>query len=169
VTDGLPGLALSSEKAESNVMKRPPRKSTESLFSEGIAWHIIWVGIFMAGITLGAQAVAIAVGDTHWQTMVFTVLSLSQLGHVFAIRSDYQSIYRKGFLSNPSMVAAILFTFLLQLAVIYLPWANDIFKTQPLSPAELAICIGLAAVIFHAVELEKWIRRRRFKARKRHR
>jgi P-type Ca2+ transporter type 2C len=67
------------------------------------------------------------------------------------------------------MVAAILFTFLLQLAVIYLPWANDIFKTQPLSPAELAICIGLAAVIFHAVELEKWIRRRRFKARKRHR
>ncbi len=169
VTDGLPGLALSSEKAESNVMKRPPRKSTESLFSEGIAWHIIWAGILMAGITLGTQAIAIAIGDTHWQTMVFTVLSLSQLGHVFAIRSDYQSIYRKGFLSNPNMVAAILFTFLLQLAVIYLPWANDIFKTQPLSPAELAICIGLAAVIFHAVELEKWIRRRRFKARKRHR
>ena len=168
VTDGLPGLALSSEKAESNVMKRPPRKSTESLFSEGIAWHIIWAGILMAGITLGTQAIAIAVGDTHWQTMVFTVLSLSQLGHVFAIRSDYQSIYRKGFLSNPNMIAAILFTFLLQLAVIYLPWANDIFKTQPLSPAELAICIGLAAVIFHAVELEKWIRRRRFKARKRH-
>ncbi len=169
VTDGLPGLALSSEKAESNVMKRPPRKSTESLFSEGIAWHIIWAGILMAAITLGTQAIAIAVGDTHWQTMVFTVLSLSQLGHVFAIRSDYQSIYRKGFLSNPNMVAAILFTFLLQLAVIYLPWANDIFNTQPLSPAELAICIGLAAVIFHAVELEKWIRRRRFKARKRHR
>lgn len=169
VTDGLPGLALSSEKAESNVMKRPPRKSTESLFSEGIGVHIIWVGIFMAGITLGTQAVAIAVGDTHWQTMVFTVLSLSQLGHVFAIRSDYQPIYRKGFLSNSSMIAAILFTFLLQLAVIYLPCANDIFKTHPLSPTELSICIGLAAVIFHAVELEKWVRRRRYKAHKRHR
>lgn len=169
VTDGLPGLALSSEKAESNVMKRPPRKSTESLFSEGIGVHIIWVGIFMAGITLGTQAVAIAVGDTHWQTMVFTVLSLSQLGHVFAIRSDYQSIYRKGFLSNSSMIAAILFTFLLQLAVIYLPWANSVFKTQPLSAIELFICIGMAAVIFHAVELEKWVRRRRYKAHKRHR
>src|SRR5690606_31016555 len=88
VTDGLPGLALASEKAEKDIMKRPPRKTNESLFAEGIGFHIVWVGLLMAGVTLGTQAWAIQNNNTHWQTMVFTVLSVSQLGHVLAIRSD---------------------------------------------------------------------------------
>lgn len=158
VTDGLPGLALSSEKAETNVMDRPPRRSSESLFSEGVGIHIIWVGLFMAAITLGTQAVAIASDNTHWQTMVFTVLSLSQLGHVFAIRSDHEFIYRKGMLANRPLIGAITLTFLLQLTVIYLPWANQVFKTQPLSLNELLVSVGLAALVFHVVELEKWIK-----------
>ncbi len=163
VTDGLPGLALSSEKAERDIMNRPPRKPSESLFSEGIGVHIIWVGLFMAALTLGTQAFAIFSGNSHWQTMVFTVLSLAQLGHVFAIRSDHEFIYRKGLLANPTLLGAILFTFLLQLIVIYLPWANRIFKTQPLSAGELLLSIGLAAIIFHAVELEKWVRQKKQK------
>jgi len=160
VTDGLPGLALSSEKADRNVMKRPPRKSSESLFAEGVGIHIVWVGVFMAAITLGTQAWAIKDGNTHWQTMVFTVLSLAQLGHVFAIRSDHEFVFEKGLFSNPQLLSAILFTVLLQLIVIYLPWANTLFKTQPLSAGELAICIGMAALVFHVVEFEKWLKRK---------
>jgi P-type Ca2+ transporter type 2C len=65
------------------------RKTSESLFAGGIAYHnILWVGLLMAGITLGTQAWAINQGLDHWQTMIFRVLSLSQLGHVLAIRSD---------------------------------------------------------------------------------
>ncbi|HUC79559.1 MAG TPA: cation-transporting P-type ATPase, partial [Flavisolibacter sp.] len=161
VTDGLPGLALSAEKAERNIMHRKPRGTKESLFADGIGVHIIWVGCLMAALTLGTQVWAINTEHTHWQTMVFTVLSLVQLAHVLAIRSDEEFIYRKGFFSNPLLVGAVAITFLLQLGVIYLPFANSIFKTQPLTLSELGLCILLAAVLFHAVEAEKWIKKRR--------
>jgi Ca2+-transporting ATPase len=159
VTDGLPGLALSYEKAELNIMKRPPRKTNESLFSEGISYHIVWVGILMAGITLGIQAWAIHEENPHWQTMVFTVLSLAQLGHVFAIRSDYEYIFKIGIFSNPLLLTSIVLTFILQLGVIYVPFANEVFKTQPLTMKELSGCIGIASIVFFAVEFEKWIKK----------
>jgi len=159
VTDGLPGLALSAEKAEKDIMQRPPRRTNESLFAQGIGIHIIWVGIFMAAITLGTQAWAIHTDNAHWQTMVFTVLSLSQLAHVMAIRSD-EFIFKKGVFSNLLLIGAVFVTFLLQLGIIYLPFANELFKTQPLSFTELISCIGLASLVFFAVEAEKLIRKR---------
>jgi len=126
--------------------------------AEGLGYHILWVGLLMAGVTLGTQAWALQNGDTHWQTMVFTVLSLSQLGHVLAIRSDRVFLYKQGLFSNLPMLGAILLTFLLQLAVIYLPFANSVLKTQPLTFNELVICLAVSAIVFHAVELEKWIK-----------
>ncbi len=161
VTDGLPGLALSSEQADKDIMKRPPRKTNESLFSGGVGVHIIWVGLLMAFLTLGTQAYAIYDNNAHWQTMVFTVLAFSQLGHVLAIRSDYESIYSRGIFTNKALAGAVLLTVLLQLGTIYLPFANEIFRTQPLTIGELLICVGVAAVIFHAVEFEKMFRKRK--------
>jgi Ca2+-transporting ATPase len=159
VTDGLPGLALAGEKSEKDIMKRPPRKFSESLFSDGIALHILWVGLLMAGVTLGIQAWAINNGNAHWQTMVFTVLSLSQLGHVLAIRSDKEFLFKQGVFSNMPLIAAITLTFILQMGVIYLPFANKIFKTSPLTINELLISLAAAAVVFHAVEIEKLVKR----------
>jgi Ca2+-transporting ATPase len=161
VTDGLPGLALSSEKAEKDIMQRPPRRTDESVFAGGTGVHIIWVGALMAAVTLGTQAIAMNTQTAHWQTMVFTVLSLAQLGHVFAIRSDSELIIKKGLFTNKPLVAALVFTVLLQMGVIYLPFANEIFHTQPLSLAELLICFGVASIIFYAVEIEKLVKRKR--------
>ena len=163
VTDGLPGLALSGEKEEKDIMNRPPRKTNESLFA-GTGYHIIWVGLLMAGVTLGTQAWATHHEKDHWQTMVFTVLSLAQLGHVLAIRSEKESLYSQGLFSNLPLFGAVMLTFLLQLGVIYIPFANELFKTKPLPLTELLICIGASLVVLHAVELEKWLKRR--KARK---
>lgn len=161
VTDGLPGIALASEKAEPDVMDRPPRPARESLFSQGVGIHIVWVGLLMAGITLGTQAWAIGKGLEHWQTMVFTVLAFSQLGHVLAIRSERTFLYKQGIFTNVQLISAVLITVVLQLVVIYLPFANDMLKTQPLTLEELLICTGLSALVFHAVEFEKWIKRMR--------
>lgn len=164
VTDGLPGLALSAEKADSNIMHRPPRKTNESLFAQGIGFHIIWVGVFMAAITLGTQAWSYLSENDHWQTMVFTVLSFAQLAHVMGIRSDWEYIYEKGFFTNRPLLFTILLTCVLQLGVIYLPFANELFKTQPLSATEFLICVGIASTVFMAVEIEKWVKRRKRKA-----
>lgn len=158
VTDGLPGLALARERAEPDIMHRPPRRSDESIFAGGIGFHILWVGLLMAGVTLSAEAWAIDQQMDHWQTMVFSILAFAQLGHVLAIRSDRQFLFRQGIFSNLPLLGAILLTVALQCLVIYLPAANEIFHTQPLSLRELMICLAAAAVVFHAVELEKFIK-----------
>ncbi len=160
VTDGLPALALTAEPVEKGVMQRPPRSPKESIFSHGMWQHAIWVGLLMAGLTLFAQAWAYHTGSSHWQTMAFTVITLSQLGHVMAIRSEKASLFSMGILTNVPLLAAVIATFLLQIATIYVPIFNSIFKTQPLSVVELGICLILSSVIFFAVETEKWLIRK---------
>ncbi len=161
VTDGLPALALSAEPAESDVMERPPRHPEESIFAHGLGLHAIWVGLLMAGVALFVQTWSIRTGHAHWQTMVFTVLCLTQLGHVLAIRSERQSLFRMGLMSNKSLLAAVLLTFVCQMATVYVPRLNPVFKTEPLTSGELIVTLVFSAVVFFAVECEKMIRRRR--------
>jgi P-type Ca2+ transporter type 2C len=160
VTDGLPGLALASEPAEKNVMKRPPRPPQEGVFSRGMWQHMLWVGLLMAGVSLAVQAYALNVGSEHWQTMVFTVLTLSQVGQVMALRSEDQSLFSIGLLSNKPLLGAVSLTFALQMATIYVPQLNPIFRTTPLPPVELALCLIASCVVFVAVEAHKWFARR---------
>jgi len=160
VTDGFPALALTTEPAEKNIMKRAPRPQNESLFAHGMWQHMIWVGLLMAAITLFCQAWTYHSGSSHWQTMAFTVLTLSQLAHVMAIRSDKTSTFSLGLLSNRYLAIAACASLMLQMAIIYIPALNTIFKTQPLTSSELIICFMLSSVIFIAVEIEKWLVRR---------
>ena len=160
VTDGLPGLALAAEKEERGVMQRPPRPPNESIFAHGMWQHILWVGVLMGAASLFTQAWAIHADHGHWQTMVFTVLTLSQLGHVLAIRSETDSLFTQGIFSNRPLIGAVLFTFGLQLATIYVPWLNPIFKTEALTFDELVFCLAMSSVVFVGVEIEKWMVRR---------
>jgi len=159
VTDGLPGLALAAEPAEANILNRPPRKTNESIFAGGIGIHILWVGLLMAVVCVATQWYAIQMENTKWQTMVFTILSFSQMAHVMAIRSDWQSIFKQGIFWKQQLVGAVFSTFVLQLAVIYIPFLQGIFSTQALSINELLICIGLSSIVFWAVEIEKLVKR----------
>ena len=160
VTDGLPSLALTSEPAERGVMRRPPRPPQESIFAHGMWQHMVWVGLLMTSLTLLIQSWAYHSDSTHWQTMVFTVLTLAQLANVLAIRSEKESLFSIGLFSNRPMTAAIIITVILQMATIYIPALNPIFKTEPLDMAELAICVGAAGIVLIAVEIEKWLVRR---------
>lgn len=161
VTDGLPGLALAAEPAERGVMRRPPRAPTESLFADGMWQHILIIGLLIGGLCLGIQAWALSAGNPHWQTMVFTVLTLSQMVHVMTIRSERDSLLRLGLTSNLPLLGAVLLTFALQMAIIYIPMLNPIFKTTPLTVGELALCLVAALMVGVAVEMEKWWRRTR--------
>jgi P-type Ca2+ transporter type 2C len=159
VTDGLPALALSMEPAEGDVMKRPPRHPRESIFAHGLGYHALWVGLLMASVVLGMQAWSIGVNGVHWQTMVFTVLCLLQLGHVLAIRSERQSLFAQGLFSNKPLLAAVCLAFVLQMATIYVPFLNTIFQTYPLTLPELLLVLAASSLVFLAVECEKWVKR----------
>ena len=163
MTDGLPGLALAAEPPEKGIMNNPPRHPKESIFAHGMGTHMIWVGLLMGAVSIFTQAWAINTGreQAHWQTMVFTVLCLSQMGHVLAIRSERASLFTMGLLSNKPLLWAVILTFGLQMTTIYIPALNPIFKTAPLTAGELAIALLLSSVIFFVVEIEKWWFRRK--------
>jgi Ca2+-transporting ATPase len=157
VTDGLPGLALASEPSEPNIMQRPPKNPKQNILSGGMVIHILWVGFLMGMVTLGMQAWTIENGISHWQTMAFTVLCFSQMGHVIAIRSDRESLFKIGLFSNKPLLGALLLTVALQLMIIYIPFFNVVFKTQPLTLKEVALTLLASSIVFWAVEIEKWI------------
>jgi Ca2+-transporting ATPase len=160
VTDGLPGLAFTAEPAEPGLMRRPPRPNDESIFAHGMWQHIVWYGLFVGGISIASQAWAVGRGVEYWQTVVFTVLTVSQLFHSLAIRSERESLFAIGILSNPAMLGAVVLTIALQLMVIYVPALNGLFHTQPLPVFDLAVCFALSALTLVAVEFEKLLIRR---------
>ncbi|MCW9023658.1 MAG: cation-translocating P-type ATPase [Gammaproteobacteria bacterium] len=160
VTDGLPGLAFTAEPAEPGIMRRPPRPTDENIFAHGMWQHIVWVGLFVGGISIASLAWGISRGVEYWQTIVFTVLTISQLFHSLAVRSETASLFSIGLFSNLPMLGAVIFTILLQMAVIYMPLLNGIFHTQPLPLYDLAVCFMLSSLVLFAVEIEKFLVRK---------
>jgi Ca2+-transporting ATPase len=131
VTDGLPGLALASEPADKDIMKQKPRPPKQSFFAEGMAWQIISAGIILAAAALAIQFWAIEKGYSlaEQQSIVFTVLCLDQLSNAMAVRSNNRSIFTMNILNNKQMIGALLLTFALQVALVYIPALHPIFKT----------------------------------------
>ena len=160
VSDGLPAISLSFEKEENNIMQRKPRPAQESIFDNGRGFDMIWVGLLMAGVALSVQAYAIHMG-MHWQTMVFNVLCLSQMGNVLAIRSESRSLFSVGIFSNKILVVAVALAFIMQILVTYVPALHSIFKTSSLTLAEFALVAVASSVIFFAVEIKKYVVNRR--------
>jgi P-type Ca2+ transporter type 2C len=145
---------------DSGTMRRPPYDPEESIFGRGMARDILWIGLLMGLVSLGMGFSAWSNGHPTWRTMVFTTLTLSQMGNALAVRSERDSLFRIGLLSNKLMLGAVLLTFFLQMAIVYVPFLQDIFETTPLPPADLAISLLLSTLVFWAVELAKWMRGR---------
>jgi Ca2+-transporting ATPase len=99
-------------------------------------------------------------GSPVWQTVIFTTLTFSQVFLALAVRSERDSIFEIGLLSNIANLGAVLLTFALQLAVVYLPFLQGVFRTLPLSPGELALCFVLGSLPLWATEIEKRFLRR---------
>jgi Ca2+-transporting ATPase len=161
ITDGLPGLALAYEPSEKNSMQRPPVDPRQTIFANGLGWFIVLVGLLVGGLTIGTEAWALRNGIAHWQTMAFTVLCFSQLGLALAIRSRQESIFSIGLLTNKPLLGAVVLTAALHLMIVYTPFFNELFSTQPLGWMELGLAVAVSSVVFWAVELQKLISRRR--------
>lgn len=161
IADGMLALALSVEPGESNVMRRPPYKPNESIFGRGMGSDIVWIALVLGSILLG---VAIGYYDLDapeqtvmlMRTMVFSTLAFSRIGLGLALRSDRDSLFEIGLLSNKPILAVVIVTFILQIAVLYVPFLSPIFGTVALSAKDLAIALGLSLVMFLVVEAKKW-------------
>ncbi len=161
ITDGLPALALGVEPAEPDVMRRPPYPPSEGIFSRGLGWDVIWIGLVLGLAPLALGYYHWQAGDPAWQTMIFTTLVLSQMALAIGARSERESIFRIGLLSNRPMIGAILLTIVLQLGVIYVPFARSFFETEPLDAQHLLLSLAVCTLPLWCVEAEKWFSRRR--------
>ncbi len=160
VTDGLPALALGVEPGERDVMRRPPRPPSGRILSRDMASDIVAGGGLMGLLSLAAGYFYWHAGLDTWRTMVFTTVTLSQMGNVMAARSERDSLFRIGLFTNRPLLAAVALTVGLQMALVYLSGPGRIFMTVPLSLRDLALCLVLSSGVFWGMELRKRLGRR---------
>jgi len=158
VTDGLPSLALALGPPESDLMRQPPIDPAESIFARGLGRAILRSGLVFGGLVVGLMAVAAHLG---WPgpTLAFTSLCLAQLGHALSAGSD-RPLWRTPPLANPWLLAAVLASTALQLALLYLAPLARFFGITPLSALQLAACVGVSGLFVAYLELEKLLRAR---------
>ena len=160
LTDGLLGLGLGLEPVERNAMRRPPQAPNEGVFARGMGRHILWVGLMIGAIGLGVGYWQWARGYESWQTMLFTTLAFAQVAQAFGVRSARESLRTLGVLSNKPLAALATLVFALQLAVVYVPFLQEYFRTVALSWTDLVTSVAMAGVVLIAIEAEKWTLRR---------
>lgn len=161
VTDSLPAIALGMEPAEENIMERPPRKNTDSLFGDGLGGRILLEGVMIGVLAL----LAFGIGHVYFdqedgyavgRTMAFAVLSLSQLVHAFNMRGE-GSLGKLPFCSNKWLLMAFVVGVALQCVVIMMPPLAGIFQVVPLNGEQWLLTAALALAPLPLVELEKAI------------
>lgn len=159
VTDSLPAIALGMEPAEENIMERPPRKNTGSLFGDGLGGRILLEGVMIGVLAL----LAFGIGHVYFdqedgyavgRTMAFAVLSLSQLVHAFNMRGE-GSLGKLPFCSNKWLLMAFVVGVALQCVVIMMPPLAGVFQVVPLNGEQWLLTAALAMAPLPLVELEK--------------
>ena len=161
VTDGVPALALAVEPPEKDIMKRPPNPTKEHVLANG-RWNVILIGLLLSAFSLGVGLVY-WMNDINgpWRTMLFSTLVFSQLFFALSVRSRTKSIFNAPFKENPYLMYAVLASFGLQLAVIYVPFMQGLFSTQALGVWDLLLSLALGSAILWIYEIRKLVTRKR--------
>jgi Ca2+-transporting ATPase len=148
ITDGLPAMALGVEPPEKNIMHRPPRQPGESIFAQGMVGQILSSGFFIGLGTLLIFAFYLKESGnlTLARTIAFCTLVFFQLFYVFTCRTEDYTLKWSSLFANPLLVMAVLFSLLLQVMVIYLPFFQRVFHTTPLNPGHWVV-ITLTALV----------------------
>lgn len=149
VTDGLPAIALGLEPPESDIMSKPPRKSTEGFFSGGLMAKIIFRGIFIGLSTLAAFTTVMRMGGSleASRTAALVTLVMSQLIHVFECKSETRSLFRIDLFSNMKLILAVLVSFGALAAAVTVPQLQVVFETVSLTSQQLLIALGFSAAV----------------------
>jgi len=164
VTDGLPALALGVDPTDPEIMKRSPRPTDEPVVTRSRGLLMLAQGAFIAACSLGAYTLVLFVeneGPARARTACFVVLAVSQLFHSYNCRSLTESLFRIGAFTNKSLLLATGVSFLLQMAVVYLPPLQTVFKTEPLGLLDWVLVIAISSLPLWGTEIYKAVRRLR--------
>ncbi|WP_165521935.1 cation-translocating P-type ATPase [Micromonospora zingiberis] len=142
LTHGLPGVALGAEPAEPGTLRRAPRSPRESVLGARLGRQVLVAGALISAVTLGAGILA-ARWDRPWQSVVFVVLGLAQLGVALAVRAPRPPDGRRG---NPALPLAVAVSALLQVAGVLLAPLRELLGTAPLGAMDLLACAAVSVL-----------------------
>ena len=166
LTDCFPALALGMERAEPDVMSRPPRSARESIFAHGVGFDCVYQGVMCAILTLAAFFIGHYMEYGVWTltnspdgtTMAFLTLSMAEIFHSLNMRAHRASIFTLR-TPNWTLVGAAAASLALTTLCIYVPFLADAFDFTAISAAEYAVAMGLAVLVIPVVELVKCVQR----------
>ena len=166
LTDCFPALALGMERAEPDVMSRPPRSARESIFAHGVGFDCVYQGVMCAILTLAAFFIGHYMEYGVWTltnspdgtTMAFLTLSMAEIFHSFNMRAHRASIFTLR-TPNWTLVGAAAASLALTTLCIYVPFLADAFDFTAISAAEYVVAMGLAVLVIPVVELVKCVQR----------
>ncbi len=162
VSDGAPALALGMEKGDPDLMQHPPRGAAEPVVDRSMAVGIGIVGVVDALAILTVFFLAMRRYPDQLalaQTIAFVTLCTSELLRAFTARSERHSIFSIGVFSNRWMVWAVGISFLLVIALVYVPFLQPFFDTVPLGAKDWLLMLPFFFAAPAAMELVKVYRR----------
>ncbi len=157
VTDGLPAIALGLEPSDPKAMSRPPRRTSEGVFSRGLAGKIILRGILIGFSTLASFITLFHLTGSvdHARTAALFALVFAQLIHVFECKSEEKNLLHIPYGNNKKLLAAVGVSMLALFSVLYIEPLRMIFATVPLTlnqlliPACFCLIAPLANILLH--------------------
>lgn len=167
VTDSAPGLALGMEKAEGDIMKRKPRKSNESVFSNGAGRDMIIHGLIMGFLVVLSFFIGEYMENGVWRlaesgdgmSMAFLTMNFIEMFHAVCMRSQRNSIFKMRHM-NWWLLGAFILTTMFTLGIIYIPFFVKLFGFTSISFVEFITAFGLAFLIVPIIEITKLIERK---------
>ncbi|GAB5046468.1 cation-translocating P-type ATPase [Thermodesulfovibrio sp. TK110] len=163
VTNALQDVALAFEPGEKGVLERPPRNPKEGIMSKLLIERTIIVGVLIsAGVVFNfINALENGASIEKARTVAVTTMVFFQFFQAWNSRSEYESIFKIPLLSNPFLFFSLIASFLAQLAFIYVPAFQWVFRTQPISMSDWQNILLVALSVIVVVEIDKWIRRKK--------
>ncbi|MBI4614889.1 MAG: cation-translocating P-type ATPase [Planctomycetes bacterium] len=165
ILDGLPAIALSVERAERGLMRRPPRDPKRPMLDREAIFLILGIGLVVAALTTW---IFVATFRSHGGdeaagqravTLFFVTLILARLVNAYNFRSFRESVFSTGFFSNTWLVAGIGIALGLTALVVQVPAMGNVFRVVPLSSLEWGVAFALALVTLVVQEAAKLVRR----------
>jgi Ca2+-transporting ATPase len=157
LTDGLLGLGMGVEKPEPGTMKRMPYNPQEGVFSRGGGVLVLFTGILIGALALAIGSWYFFTGQPQWRTMIFTSLAFMQVFQVLASRSESESFFSAGILTNRVMILMVLVVVALQGVIIYVPVLREFFDITYLGLTDISICVVSGIIVFIFIEVIKKI------------
>ena len=171
VTDSLPALALAFDPANKDIMNRKPTKPGKGVFTKGMTWRVVYQGIMIGLLTLGAFMLGLATTTEPidgltldeskievGQTMAFVTLAMSELVHVFNVRNNKVSIFKTGIANNKKLLLAILASAALMIVILAVPFLREIFSIPVLPTGNIIELVLLILAPIAIVEIFKLLK-----------